>query len=202
MDDDTKISVPLLTAENFIEWNFKMKKILRGKGLYDLVIGLKFHKEAGQYVSAAFFQDLKNKALGTIAPRIHKSLISTVSANGGEDDLVVLWSNILALCSLKKGAGKPTFQVRGMKSRGVFLWGGVGRNWWLQSGGGQFPREGQRDGIGDFRQRRGGEREKENWCGGEGGIFLAQWKCRGQKWWERRTWKLGVGRGNKSGGWG
>lgn len=104
MEDDTKISIPLLTADNFLEWNFKMKNILRGKGLYDLVIGIKVRNETGQYVSAAFSQDLKNKALGIIAPRIHKSLISTVSANGGDDDPVVLWLNINSFCSSKKEA--------------------------------------------------------------------------------------------------
>lgn len=104
MDDDTKISIPLLTADNFIEWNFKMKNVLRGKGLYDLVCGLKVRNESGQFVSEALSQDLKNKALGIIAPRIHKSLISTVSANGGDDDPVVLWSNISSFCSSKKEA--------------------------------------------------------------------------------------------------
>ncbi|KNZ44998.1 uncharacterized protein VP01_859g2 [Puccinia sorghi] len=74
MDDKNKISIPLLTAENFLEWQFKMKNVLCGKDN---------------------FPDPKHKALSIISPQIHKSLISTVTVNGGEDDPIVLWKNII-----------------------------------------------------------------------------------------------------------
>ncbi|KNZ49606.1 uncharacterized protein VP01_4908g1 [Puccinia sorghi] len=104
MDDDSKLSIPLLTSENFLEWRFKMKNVLRGKGLYNLVSGEKLRGADGKFVSADDFPDLKDKALSIISPRIHKSLISTVTAGGGEDDPVVLWKNILNFGSSKKEA--------------------------------------------------------------------------------------------------
>lgn len=104
MDEDSKNSIPLLTAENFLEWRFKMKNLLRGKGLYRLVSGEKIRNDQGQFVSADSLSDLKDKALAIISPKIHKSLISTVIANGGEDDPVILWSNIMAFGSSKKEA--------------------------------------------------------------------------------------------------
>lgn len=104
MDDDSKLSIPLLTSENFLEWRFKMKNVLRGKGLYNLVSGEKLRGADGKFVSADDFPDLKDKALSIISPRIHKSLISTVTAGGGEDDPGVLWKNILNFGSSKKEA--------------------------------------------------------------------------------------------------
>ncbi|KNZ55461.1 hypothetical protein VP01_2670g2 [Puccinia sorghi] len=50
--------------------------------------------------------------------------------------------------------------------------------------------------------RHGREREKDNWCGGEGGILLARRKCGGWKWGKDRhgNWELGAATSLQVGG--
>ncbi|KAI9628873.1 hypothetical protein KEM48_011267 [Puccinia striiformis f. sp. tritici PST-130] len=57
---------------------------------------------AGKFI--ADDPDLKIQAKALIAPLIHGSLISTVTANGGDKDVVKLWANIMSFGSSKKEA--------------------------------------------------------------------------------------------------
>ncbi|KAH9471454.1 hypothetical protein Pst134EA_005354 [Puccinia striiformis f. sp. tritici] len=94
--------LPLLTANNFLEWKFKMEAVLDGLGMSTMLSGEKSRDAAGKFI--ADDPDLKIQAKALIAPLIHGSLISTVTANGGDKDVVKLWANIMSFGSSKKEA--------------------------------------------------------------------------------------------------
>ncbi|KAH9443118.1 hypothetical protein Pst134EA_013300 [Puccinia striiformis f. sp. tritici] len=67
--------LPLLTANNFLEWKFKMEAVLDGLGMSTMLSGEKSRDAAGKFI--ADDPDLKIQAKALIAPLIHGSLIST-----------------------------------------------------------------------------------------------------------------------------
>jgi len=95
-----KPQLPVLTATNFFEWKFKMNAVLDGLGMLKMLKGEKARDPTGKFIPED--PELKTAAMALIAPLIHGSLISTVTANGGDTDPVKLWSNIMAFGLSKK----------------------------------------------------------------------------------------------------
>ncbi|KAI9603017.1 hypothetical protein H4Q26_002327 [Puccinia striiformis f. sp. tritici PST-130] len=79
-----------------------MEAVLDGLGMSTMLSGEKSRDAAGKFI--ADDPDLKIQAKALIAPLIHGSLISTVTANGGDKDIVKLWANIMSFGSSKKEA--------------------------------------------------------------------------------------------------
>ncbi|KAH9452443.1 hypothetical protein Pst134EB_016394 [Puccinia striiformis f. sp. tritici] len=80
----------------------EMEAVLDGLGMSTMLSGEKSRDAAGKFI--ADDPDLKIQAKALIAPLIHGSLISTVTANGGDKDIVKLWANIMSFGSSKKEA--------------------------------------------------------------------------------------------------
>jgi hypothetical protein len=104
MSGTEKYHVPKLTADNYVNWMIKMKSVLKAKELYQLVLGKEPTKACNSNGKLEDFNDSRrlDKAHALIITRIHSSISSQVHKNGGKDDPIKLWANIIKFGASKK----------------------------------------------------------------------------------------------------
>ncbi|KNE90725.1 hypothetical protein PSTG_15831 [Puccinia striiformis f. sp. tritici PST-78] len=85
---------------NFLEWTSKVGSVFNGLSLLKTFNRGKPRDAAGKFIAAE--PDFNASALAILAPLIHSSLVSTVTANGGDKDSVVLRENTDFVWIVKK----------------------------------------------------------------------------------------------------
>ncbi|KAI9619722.1 hypothetical protein H4Q26_014104 [Puccinia striiformis f. sp. tritici PST-130] len=87
---------------NFLEWTSKVGSVFNGLSLLKTFNRGKPRDAAGKFIAAE--PDFNASALAILAPLIHSSLVSTVTANGGDKDSVVLRETPTSFGSSRKKA--------------------------------------------------------------------------------------------------
>ncbi|CAH7673125.1 hypothetical protein PPACK8108_LOCUS7990 [Phakopsora pachyrhizi] len=103
------VRLPLLTQTNFFVWSIKISGVLRAKRLYQLILGnhsdLPTRDDKGKFVNLS---DLLKKKLdlahSIITTHINDSLLCRLAVDGGKEDPIQLWSNIVRFGSSNKQA--------------------------------------------------------------------------------------------------
>ena len=124
MASHERFQLPELNRDNFLDWVGKVSSVLRSKNLYDLVLDKeeKRRDKKGQFIAKdkdPVRLERLNHAHAIMYTRIHSSLTSRLSQNGGKTCPIVLWSNIQAFGASKKKATtfKAWVKLNGLELR-------------------------------------------------------------------------------------